>query len=71
MLGMTLIAILVAVGVGRATEAALGWTYLRGPTLVAAAIAAIPFSFLTYRVIERPCIEFSKRPTRFLGSAHH
>jgi peptidoglycan/LPS O-acetylase OafA/YrhL len=134
MLGLTLIAILVAVGVGRATEAALGWTYLLGPTLVAAAIAAmlyamgvyfdatprsalpsripgsrllyrigvaslslylwhtffidlasnaalhwelplgernvlifacglaaIPFSFLTYRWIERPCIEFSKR----------
>lgn len=135
MLGLTLIAILAAIGVGRATGPELGWTYLLGPTLVAAAIAgmlyamgvhfgaaptrpaspsripgsrllyqigaaslslylwhtffidlasnaalhwdlaldmrnalifacailAIPFSFLTYRFIERPCIEFSKR----------
>jgi peptidoglycan/LPS O-acetylase OafA/YrhL len=134
-LGATLIAILVAIGVGRATERTLGWTYLLGPTVVAAAIAgmlyamgvhfgtaprpahpaaripgsrllyhigvaslslylwhtffidvasnaalhwdlplgernvlifacglaAIPFSFLTYRWIERPCIEFSRR----------
>ncbi len=138
MLGVTLIAILVAIGVGRATDAGVGWTYLLGPTLVAAAIAAmlyamgvyfgatpqrsaspsripgsrllyrigvaslslylwhtffidlasnaeldwdlplddrnalifafamaaIPFSFLTYRWIERPCIEFSKRRRR-------
>ena len=41
MLGLTLIAILVAIGVGRATGPTPGWTYLFGPTVVAIAIAGM------------------------------
>ncbi len=41
MLGLTLIAILVAIGVGRADGPTPGWTYLFGPTLVAVAIAGM------------------------------
>jgi peptidoglycan/LPS O-acetylase OafA/YrhL len=136
MLGLTLIAILVAIGVGRADGPKPGWTYLFGPTVVAvaiagmlygmgvhfgttpgrppsripgarllyqigtaslslylwhtffidvasnaalhwnlaldtrnflifvAALAAIAFSFLSYRFIEEPFIAFAKRPNR-------
>src|SRR6202008_1378731 len=41
MLGLTLIAILVAIGVGRATGPTPGWTYLFGPTVGALAIAGM------------------------------
>jgi len=43
-LGLTLIAILVAIGVGRATGNTLGWTFLLGPTVVAVAIAAMLYA---------------------------
>jgi len=43
-LGSTLIAILVAIGVGRATGNTLGWTFLLGPTVVAVAIAAMLYT---------------------------
>jgi peptidoglycan/LPS O-acetylase OafA/YrhL len=48
MLGLTLIAILVAIGVGRATESTLGWTFLLGPTVVALAIAGMLYGMGVY-----------------------
>jgi peptidoglycan/LPS O-acetylase OafA/YrhL len=48
MLGLTLIAILVAVGVGRAAGPALDWTYLVGPTVLAIAIAAMLYGMGMY-----------------------
>ena len=48
MLGLTLIAILAAIWVGRANGPAPGWTYLFGPTVVAIAIAGMLYGMGVY-----------------------